>query len=160
MNVKAPTPCRLGMRGTGIWWCCRLYTVGKWIGIDIMIYWYHVVVGTVHRTATLAGPHCHCGPVKIWSKLHFCVRFLCVGVCDGMYAGDSLDWAIWVCESLLHMRKDKPGMCGGWWCCRVLFGDKLSVYVEGSVWRMDWGRPRVFNDGFAAVTFANGLQHN
>ena len=26
-----PTPYRHGMRGTDFWWCCMLYTAGKWI---------------------------------------------------------------------------------------------------------------------------------
>ena len=32
-----PTPYRRGMRGTGLWWCCKLYTVGKWIAAHLSV---------------------------------------------------------------------------------------------------------------------------
>ena len=37
---------------------------------------------------------------------------VCVCVCEGMHAGESLDWARRVCESMLHMQRDKP-VCMG-----------------------------------------------
>ena len=44
-------------------------------------YWHYGVFvphsGTGRRTVTLLVPHCHCGLVKIWSELHFCVSIFC-----------------------------------------------------------------------------------
>ena len=34
-DLKAATPHRNGMRGTGLWWRCKLYTLGEWIATQL-----------------------------------------------------------------------------------------------------------------------------
>ena len=111
-----------------VWYCHQQLAQGCWNN-NIALYkiihrvlLYGVFVphsGTGCRTVTLVVPHCHCGLLKIWSKLNFCVSIF-VGMGEEMYAGGSLDWSRRVCESMLHVRRDKPG--GGCCCCQLWFG--------------------------------------
>ena len=36
-DLQPPTPYMHGMGGTGLWWCCKLYTAGKWIAAQLNV---------------------------------------------------------------------------------------------------------------------------
>ena len=63
---------------------------------------------------------------------------MCACVCEGMYAGESLDWTRRLCESMLHIVGQARYVEGG--CYR----DRPSVYVGGCVSRVDLGKCRLF----------------
>ena len=36
-DLLPPIPFRHAMRGTGLWWCCKLYTTGTWIAAQLNV---------------------------------------------------------------------------------------------------------------------------
>ena len=53
-DLRPPTQYKHVMRGIGLWWCCKLYTVGKPTG-DYVIK-HHILQGTSYLTPGVTGP--------------------------------------------------------------------------------------------------------